>query len=194
MAKRNVQFAEGAYYHVYNRGAHRRSIFEDEHDYLSVLRSMKDYSHRFNITVIAYCLMPNHYHWLLRQDGDVQAGQLPQRVWNGYVKEYNLRHNVQGTLFEAPYKSKLIDKDAYLFHLCRYIHGNPVKDGFVQSPEQWPYSNYLDWIGARNGTMVDRTFVHLRYPDTGVYAASLKSYLAGIEAMPEEFNLYLEGL
>lgn len=52
-----------------------------------------------------------------------------------------------------------IDRDEYLIHLCRYIHQNPVKASLVTRPENWPYSNYLDWVGKRNGTLIDRSLV-----------------------------------
>ena len=58
-----------------------------------------------------------------------------------------------GTLFEDKYKVKLVQTEFHLLHLCRYIHGNPVKDGLVAEPANWQYSNYLEWLGARNETL-----------------------------------------
>ncbi len=127
MPRRQLQFATGCYYHLYNRGAGRQQIFLDEHDYTFVLRKLEEYAKQLHITVVAYCLMPNHYHLLVRQDGEQNAGLLVQRTFNSYTKRFNRRHGRTGTLFETRYKSKLIDTDTYLLHLCRYIHSNPVK-------------------------------------------------------------------
>ena len=76
------EFIPGGFYHIYNRGAHRESIFCEADNYLFVLRRIKRYVEQLELTVIAYCLMPNHYHLLVRQDGEHPAGLLPQRVFN----------------------------------------------------------------------------------------------------------------
>jgi REP element-mobilizing transposase RayT len=82
MARRDVEFVKGEYYHIYNRGANRMSIFGDVKDYAYVLEKMNDYGKKLKITIIAYCLMVNHFHWLVRQDGEAPAGLLSQRVYN----------------------------------------------------------------------------------------------------------------
>lgn len=177
MARRKVQFASGAYYHLYNRGANRTSIFLDDDDYLYVLRAMRRYCNQFSLAVIAYCLMPNHFHWLIHQQGDIPARLLPQRVFNGYVKTFNRRHERTGTLFEGPFRATLVDNDAYLHRLCLYIHANPVKDGFAAAPELWPYSNYAEWIGVRQGTLFQPIFVAQHFGDAGQYRARMGEFL-----------------
>lgn len=194
MARRKIQFAQSNYYHVYNRGARRRSIFLDDTDYRDALHALKRYSSRYDIAIIAYCLMPNHYHWLIRQDGDISARYLVQYVFNGYVKTFNARHQSTGTLFEGPYQARHVDRDEYLAHLCRYIHANPVSHGFAASPELWPYSNYLEWIGRRPGTLVDRAFIQTHFPDVEQYAVSVQTYLEGRGAVPSDLRRYLDEL
>ena len=95
--------------------------------------------------------MPNHYHFLVRQDGEFPAGLLPQRVFNSYSKAYNRWYDHHGT-YSIPYQVKLISKDAHLLHLCRYIHYNPQKDGLVANLIDWPYS--IIWNGSAPATMV----------------------------------------
>ncbi|MBV7335654.1 transposase [Chloroflexi bacterium TSY] len=194
MARRDVQFVQGAYYHIYNRGTNRSSIFLRDEDYKDVLRRMKHYTLRFNLSVIAYCLMPNHYHWLIRQDGEVEARWLPQRAFNGYVRTFNNRNQRTGTLFEGPFVAILVDKDEYLNHLCRYIHGNPVKDGFALRPELWPYSNYSEWMGLRNGTLVDHGFIQEFFPDIEQYRKSVMDYLTNLDSLPDELQKYLSNI
>ena len=94
------QYQQGHIYHIYNRGAHREPLFQEETNYLFVLNKMRLYCRQLKLTPIAYCLMPNHYHFLIRQDGDQPAGLLPQRVFNSYTKAHNKRYGHSGTLFE----------------------------------------------------------------------------------------------
>ncbi len=162
-------YLPGQYYHIYNRGAHRVSIFKEPDNYLFVLRKVKFYLLKLNLKVVAYCLMPNHYHFLIRQDGEQRAGLLPQMVFNSYTKAYNKRYLHSGTLFQDNYKVKVVQSTSHLLHLCRYIHANPVKDGFVADPADWPYSNYLEWIGQRDGTLYDPDFIHLHFSSPDQY-------------------------
>ena len=183
----------GMYYHIFNRGVHRMPIFREPENYLFVLRHMKQYSRDFQIAVIAYCLMPNHYHLLVRQDGDAPAGWLPQRVFNRYTKAYNKRYGHSGTLFEHRFQAKPVTDETYLLHLCRYIHANPVRDGLVPDPGQWPYSNYLEWVGERGGTLIDRAFVQTWVGHPSVYREMVLDYLRGCE-LPEPVRQFLEEL
>ncbi len=78
MPRRKVQFIQGHYYHIYNRGAGRHNLFIEQENYLYILRKMKGYLTEFSLVMIAYCLMPNHYHFLLRQDDHFSAsGSFP---------------------------------------------------------------------------------------------------------------------
>jgi len=191
MPSRNTQFTAGEHYHVYNRGAGRQEIFREKDNYLFLLRRLKKYSSKLHIAVIAYCLMPNHYHFLLRQDGEQPVRLLLQRIFNSYTKAFNRRYGRTGTLFEGRYKAIHVDKDGYLLHLCRYIHANPVKAGVVSCLEEWPYSNYLEWIGTRNGTLVDQAFTRGHFPAGEAYASFVLDYLAGLGKLPEGIDEYL---
>ena len=192
MPRRKIQFTQGEYYHIGNRGAGRQSIFWDEQDYLRVIELMKTVSRRCQLTVIAYCLLPNHYHWLVRQDGPIFANQLPKRVFGSYTRTFNNRHGRAGTLFEDRFHGIHVDSDDYLHHLCRYIHANPVRHGIADSLELWPYSNYLDWVGDRRGTLVERAFIDTHFGAAGGYRASLQAYLSGDAVLPEDLRLYLD--
>ena len=171
------QYLPNEYYHLYNRGAHQVSIFRESDNYIFVLRKMKRYCREFDLTPIAYCLMPNHYHFLIRQDDESPAGLLPQRIFNSYTKAYNKRYDHSGTLFEGNYKVIHVQSESHLLNLCRYIHANPVKDGFVTNIEDWLYSNYLEWIGERNGALVDRDFVEVYFESPDEYQRFVQDYL-----------------
>jgi len=190
MPQKRPPYLAGNYYHFYNRGRSRLSIFHCDSDYLKVLYKIKEYLQKFELTLIAYCLMPNHYHFLIRQDGEMRAGLLPQHVFNSYSKSYNIRYNHSGTLFEGNYRVRLVDKSDYLIHLCRYIHANPVKDGMAAELSLWPYSNYQEWIGVRDGTLVDREFVSNHFPSPDEYIAFVTNYLNTRE-IPHAVQQYL---
>lgn len=170
-------YVAGEYYHFYNRGRSRLSIFHDQRDYLDVLDKMKRYSRKYSIAVIAYCLLPNHYHFLARQDGTPRAGLLPQYTFNQYSKTYNKKYKHSGTIFEGPYRVRPVKDEHYLLHLCRYIHANPVSHGIVREIADWPYSNYHEWMGVRPGTLVDRAFVEAHFPDPAAYQSFTLDYL-----------------
>jgi REP element-mobilizing transposase RayT len=187
MPRRKVQFAKGHYYHIYNRGAGRQAIIREERNYQYLVHLLSHTAKECQVAVIAYCLLPNHYHWLLRQDGDMAAGNVPRRVFMSYSQALNKAYDRTGTLFEGSYKAILVDNDAYLCTLCRYIHLNPVKHGLVSLPEDWPYSNYLEWVEQRSGTLVDRQFI-------GSYFSSAMAYAEFVrEALVDPFPSLLPG-
>jgi REP element-mobilizing transposase RayT len=190
MSTRRPIFAAGNYYHLYNRGAHRECIFRSDENYLFVLRRIKKVLRDCPLTLIAYSLLPNHYHFLIRQDGDTPAGFLPQNVFNSYSKAYNKRYQHSGTLFEGPYKAIYVERRAHLLHLCRYIHANPVTHGLVRRVEEWPYSNYLEWVGERDGTLVDREFVRDCFGAADDYRQYVWEYILFRQHPPDLRNIF----
>ena len=183
----------GMYYHIYNRGARQLTIFREAKNYLFTISKIKEYSQMNKITMIAYCLMPNHYHFLVRQDGEAPAGNLPRFVFNSYSKAYNKMYAHSGTLFEKRFSAKAIQIKGHLLHLCRYIHGNPVKDGLVANPADWPYSNYLEWIGEREGRLVDREFIDHQFGSAEEYKKFLFEYLKSRQ-LPDDVKKFLDDL
>ena len=187
MPRRNITFSQHHYYHIYNRGAGRHDLFIERDNYLYVLRQTKTVCSALNLTVIAYCLMTNHYHFLLRQDGETPAGDFPGRVFGGYSRAVNRRYGWTGTLFEGRYQARHVDNDTYLSHLCRYIHANPVLAGLVRRPDDWPYANYLEWIGRRAGDLVDHEFITENFGSPANYAQSVAEFIE-MKQMPDTLS------
>lgn len=185
MPTRQVKFKAGTYYHIYNRGAGRHNIFIERTNYLYVIRKIKEYQSKLKLSMIVYALLPNHYHFLVRQDGEISAGKLPTCIFGGYSRAVNRRYGWSGTLFEGRYKAKPVESEEYLRKLCRYIHLNPVKHGLVKNLEDWPFSNYLDWVGLRRGQLVDRPFIKRYFGDVGAYKAFLED---GLTKNPGNFE------
>ena len=136
----------GALYHITSRGDRREAIFEDDEDREAFLGVLAEVVGRYNWICHAFCLMTNHYHLVIETvEGNLSQGM---RQLNGvYTQASNRRHNRLGHLFQGRFKGILVDKDAYLLELSRYVVLNPVGAGMVDSPEQWPWSSYRAMIG-----------------------------------------------
>lgn len=174
-------YVKSGIYHIYNRGCNKGIIFFNEDNYLYLLEKLKVEKDNYEMGIIAYCLMPNHYHFLIQQKSDKTISSFIQKIFNGYVQAINKQQNRSGTLFEGRSKSILIDDEIYLTHLIRYIHINPVTAGLVTKPEQWQFSNYLEWIGDRNSSLFSEEVFnnlfdsHKQYKDLMVdYVEDLK--------------------
>ena len=157
------------YYHIYNRGGNFEHIFFQTENWLYFLRRLRRYCNPFLGEIIAYCLMPNHYHFLLRQETDQVLSKFINVLFNAYVQAVNRQQGRKGTLFEGRFRHVWVNREEYLIHLCRYIHMNPVKAKLVPQIEKWPYSNYLEWTGQRAGTLKDETFIRERFPTPEAY-------------------------
>ena len=193
-ARKNLLiWQKGMYYHIYNRGARGLKIFREPRNYLFAISKFREYSLVNDIKVIAYCLMPTHYHILVRQDGDKPAGNLPQSVFNSYSKAYNKMYSRSGTLFEGRFRAKPVQTSAHLLQLCRYIHGNPVKDGLVRDPADWKYSNYLNWIDEKHTSLVDRDFIESQFDGVEGYKKVLFQYLKTRE-LPDDVKRFVADL
>lgn len=166
----------GHYYHVHDRGCNREPLFVMPDNYLFLLRKIKTYLPLYPLTLIAYCLMPNHYHFLLRPEEDNALSPFIQRLFNSYTQAFNKQQHRSGTLFEGRAKSIHVKDKTHLIHLCRYIHLNPVKGGIVAHPEDWPYSNYPEWIGQRNGTLKNDAFISEYFSTPEVYRQFVEDY------------------
>ena len=138
----------GAVYHVTSRGNARNKIFSDDQDreiFLSILGGVVK---RYNWLCHAYCLMDNHYHFMIETpDANLSIGM---RQLNGiYTQKYNRRHHKPGHIFQGRFKAILVQKENYLLELCRYVVLNPVRAGVVAKPEAWRWSSYRTTAGLR---------------------------------------------
>ena len=136
----------GAVYHVTSRGDRRESIFEDDADRHALLAVMALGLARFDARMLAYCLMGNHYHFVLHS-AMANLSQLMRHINGVYSQAFNRRHSKVGHLFQGRFKAILVDRDAYLLEVCRYVELNPVRAGMVDAPQAWPWSSYRAHIG-----------------------------------------------
>ncbi|MEK7136228.1 MAG: transposase [Patescibacteria group bacterium] len=159
MGNRNLYFATGEYYHIYQRGNNKKEIFYNESDRLRFLAllyaanasmtiHLSDYWEKNGsnnriftlprgetlIDIGAYCLMPNHFHLLVYEKTRGGISSFMQKLNTGYSMYFNKRHERTGSLLERPFRAQHISNDDYLRYLFAYIHLNPVK---VRDPESW---------------------------------------------------------
>ena len=138
----------GAYYHVISRGIGRESIFRNNRDREKFLEYLETAAERFSIIIHTYCLMSNHYH-LLMETPEPNLSQSIQWLNVSYATYFNKKRKRSGHLFQGRFKAILIDADAYLKQLSRYIHLNPVKAKIVASPGQYRWSSYSAFTGKQ---------------------------------------------
>jgi putative transposase len=209
MPAKNVikQFVENGYYHVYNRGVEKRDIFQSNLDYRVFLHLLKFYlspqiddDHPLTsltgfipvrlrplqpleteVELLAYCLMPNHFHLLLKQSTATGITKLLRRLSTTYSMYFNRKNNRVGHLFQGVYKAAFVDREAYLLHLSRYIHLNP-SDLTGMNPVNYPYSSYQYYLGQKSAQWIKPQFI-LNYFQTNqlLLPKNINSYQRFVE-------------
>ena len=159
-----IDFIEpGYYYHIYNRGINRQVIFEEEVHYMKFIDLCRKYLPE-RAKVLAYCLLPTHFHFLLhikeypdRVTGPCQGKEslFLSHLFNAYAQYFNKCTNRTGSLFQRPFKRKRINDEKYLKQIIYYIHRNPMHHKLVDHPGEWVFSSYTTII-SHHETFVSR--------------------------------------
>jgi putative transposase len=148
-----------AWYHVMNRGGARQTVFSDPADYLDFIDLIRESTLMWGVRIAAYCLLPNHYH-LLIQTPNANVSRCMRHIDGVYTQRHNRRKATDGPLFRGRYKSILVDADAYLLELVRYIHRNPVRAGLVKRLDEYRYSSHGGYMsGSSNWNWLSKEFV-----------------------------------
>ena len=174
-----MQLIPNEYYHIYYRTNNNEALFRSRENYAFFLKKYRYYTESFFDTV-AYCLMPTHFHFLVKvkePHKDIQIELFNYTIGNSlrimqtsYTRAYNNRYERHGSLFQQHIKTKIIDHDKSLIKIAAYIHQNPVRSQLCSKQEEWEFSSYLDYSGSRNGTLPRK---HLILKDEG-----LKEFIA----------------
>lgn len=140
-----IEFA-GALYHVTGRGNAKADIYADDSDRQQFLSLLQNTVERYDWYCHAYCLMDNHYHLLIETNTPTLSKGM--KLLNGsYTQYYNRQHQRVGHVFQGRFKAILVQKDAHLLELARYIALNPVRANMVRSAKDWPWSSYRATAG-----------------------------------------------
>jgi REP element-mobilizing transposase RayT len=174
------------YYHVYNRGNNKEQIFFEEKNYFYFLSKIGN-AFEDKIDLVAYCLMPNHYHLIthVKQDGFLELAM--QKISTGYSRAINRAYNRTGHLFQGRFKNKLIPNNEYLLHLSRYIHRNPLRAGLVNNLDEWKFSSYPMYIGKIKSSLIKPEIIMNQFKLPGEYARFVNEF-------QEDQNYYLKDL
>lgn len=174
MPRRKLKFCPGCYYHLYNRGNNRQNIFFERQNYLYFLRQLRHHLVDQSIDIVAYCLMPNHYHLLVYLRSDSLSERMQSFVLS-YTKAINQRYGRCGSLFQGRFQSIWVDSEEYLLHLSRYIHLNPVKAGLVKHPQDWEFSSYQDYVALRQELLLPISDMREQFGDGVSYRSFVEA-------------------
>lgn len=177
MPKRKESLINGQIYHVFNRGVEKRKVFLTSKDYTRFLEAFNHYSSnklKFStksklspkrleakeldsVEVLAYCFMPNHFHFLLKQKIDDGISKFVGNLLNSYTKYFNIKNDRVGPLFQGRFKAVMIENEEQLIHVSRYIHLNPLVANLVSDIESYLWSSYREYLGLENSDFVKTT-------------------------------------
>ncbi len=214
-------YVAGGHYHIYNRGIEKRIIFEGDIDYKIFLkylkealsprpnpkklltaftlkgatfkglpRQVKNFSE--NIDLVAYCLMPNHFHLLVKQNGEMDINKFMQSVVTRYSMYFNKKYKRVGKLFQGHYKAVLINDENYLLHLSRYIHLNPSEH---TNNLEIAYSSYSEYLGKRKTPWIKPTVILISFKKVGKdFKQGINTYKSFVENSRAKSDLILGNL
>ncbi|MGC4153034.1 MAG: transposase [Propionicimonas sp.] len=166
MPRRARQLSESGIYHVMLRGINRQAIFLDDEDHLRFLRHLSTTRERSGCHILAYCLMKNHVHLVLRTL-DEPVGQVVKRLAVRYAWWHNTKYGRIGHVFQDRFRSRPVEDDEYFITLLRYVWNNPVKAGIVGRPDQYRWSSL-----SRNALVDQDVLLSLIDPTTLAQLAS----------------------
>lgn len=177
---RKTKFINGEYYHIYNQGVDKRQIFKDEEDYFKFLRNLRDfnneslYEERKNFIVhqglkelssflagmkqvvetSSYALIPNHYHFILKQIVDEGIPKFMHKLGTSYTNYFNKKYKRSGSLFQGPFKGIHINNNEYLLWLSGYVNGN-IEIHKIAEAKTYKWSSFRHFLGLENNEILN---------------------------------------
>lgn len=152
----------GLMYHVLNRSNDGSTLFHQPGDYRAFVSIMAQCSQRLPMRVLAYCLMPNHYHLVLWPHGDGELSDWMQHLGQRHAQRYHRAHGTYGHLWQGRFKSFPIQDDGHLLTVLRYVERNPVRAGLVACAANWPWSSCGQ---SRSGVRLALTLPPVELPE-----------------------------
>lgn len=187
---RKIPIVTGQIYHVFNRSIARQPIFTNNSScyrameiisYYQFLETPLRFSHfirlpkdlknstldallqsKKRVKILAYCLMPNHLHFLIQEISDKGISTFMSNLQNSYAKYFNIKNERNGALFQQMFKTKLIETDEQLIHVVRYIHLNPLTSYILSNIEElseYPWSSFQEYLGTSKRDIIDKELV-----------------------------------
>lgn len=198
-SSRNVVLATEEIYHIFNRGVERRPIFTHKWEYRRALDTISYYrflespiryskyitlekkrriqlleallTSKLQVDILAYCLMPNHFHLLLKQAADAGISRFVSKFCDSYSKYFNVKHDRVGPLFQGPFKAVRVESEEQLIHLSRYIHLNPTSSFLIKESEldSYPWSSLPEYLAPQGNTVSNPKCIGGLFKSPGKY-------------------------
>jgi len=216
---RLIRIAPGEYYHIFNRAVNKQVIFHDTSDYFRFLfltlyfqspiifqqlgRKVKEFVQsraldsveedeiikKRRVELVAFCIMPNHFHLIVKELDEGGIAAYMQRVLTSYSKYYNTKYEKSGHVFQGPYQAVHVEDNRQLLHLSAYIHRNPREiSKWFNKEEQYPWSSYQDFIGEnRWGNLIMLDIIIGQFKDKAEYENFVKTSPAKIKEEELEY-------
>ena len=210
---RLIRITPGEYYHIFNRAVNKQVIFHDTSDYFRFLfltlyfqspiifqqlgRKVKEFVQsraldsveedeiikKRRVELVAFCIMPNHFHLIVKELDEGGIAAYMQRVLTSYSKYYNTKYEKSGHVFQGPYQAVHVEDNRQLLHLSAYIHRNPREiSKWFNKEEQYPWSSYQDFIGEnRWGNLIMLDIIIGQFKDKAEYENFVKTSPAKIK-------------
>jgi len=215
MATRKIKFITGEYYHVFNRGVDKRKIFLDQDDMERFFQSMSEfnsikpigslYENSFRqlrsgapkfkklVDFVCYCLVPNHYHFILKQLVDKGIEKFMQKI-GGYPKYFNEKYKRSGALFQGPFKAIHIDSNEYLLHLSVYINLNNRVHGHENKlyKSELTKSSWSEYAGENKNQFCSKDIILKQFKNIKEYKNFSDEALEWIKENKESAKYLLE--
>lgn len=173
-----MHFEENEIYHLYNRGNNKQQLFFNEKNYIYFLKKIRDEWTKY-IDIICYCLMPNHFHFMISVNADAckniiigdkltNMQYLSKAIGNtlsSYTKAINIQNKTTGNLFQRKTQAKCLSEMSrksdfhiknYLLTCFHYIHQNPLAANIVKDLKEWKFSSFPDYYGYQSGTLCNK--------------------------------------
>jgi putative transposase len=155
LPRRPRELIDGGIYHVFNRGNGKMSLFCDELDFRYFLASLRASKEKWNAELYHYCLMPNHFHLLLKILHAGDLGRLMHQLQLGYARYFQKKYGFAGHIFGQRFRSPRIPTDSYYLQCGRYIERNPVNADLVKISEEYPYSSARFYARGQGDPLVN---------------------------------------
>ena len=141
------KLVDGGIYHLINRGNGKQRVFHKDRDYQAFTDLLADMSHRYPVDVLAWCLMSNHYHLVVKPQIATELSRGMHWFQTTHVRRYHRHYGSSGHLWQGRYKSFVIDNDEQLLTVIRYVEANPVRANMVESASSWLWSSHKERCG-----------------------------------------------
>lgn len=219
---RKIVFENEYIYHVFNRGVEKRTIFLDRRDHTRFLQTVKYYRHTYTpvrytqlflmtkqmradvfveiersplkVEILAYCLMPNHFHFLIRQKKDQGISTFVSNLSNSYARYFNQKHDRTGPLYQGRFKAVFIETEEQLIHVSRYIHLNPAVSSMVSRDNlaNYKWSSLPDYLGKTSSNLTETKTILSYFSEKQPYENFLLDHLDYAKQLDIQKHLNLD--